>query len=246
MKGNLRMADSDLERMVKAALAEPPQRVRRLVLPDGRGFWLKRVERVSGRMRLQKGDPARAFEAERAGLKELAAEGIPVAGIAAEGPDWVLMPDAGPVLVALVADPHRTEAETLHAFAAAGRALGRLHWAGLVHGRPAVRDICWDGTEARFIDLERFRHGRRGGVAQAADLVMFVQTCFTQWHEDTRWLEAALASYASQAPEGAMARVARLAFWLAPLGWLARALARLGKAGRELRAVPLTLERLRG
>jgi hypothetical protein len=51
------MADSDLERMVKAALAEPPQRVRRLDLPDGRGFWLKRVERVSGRMRAQKGDP---------------------------------------------------------------------------------------------------------------------------------------------------------------------------------------------
>ena len=245
MKGKNRLADLDLERILKAALAEPPQRVRRLVLPDGRGFWLKRVERVSGRMRWQKGDPAQAFEAERAGLKELASEGIPVAGIAAEGPDWVLMPDAGPVLVALVADPGRAEAEKLQAFAAAGRALGRLHWAGLVHGRPAVRDICWDGTEARFIDLERFRHGRRGGLWQAVDVVMFVQTCFTQWPEDTRWLDAALASYAAEAPEGAMQRAARLAFWLAPLGWLARLLGRLGKSNRELRAVPLTLARLR-
>lgn len=232
--------------MLKAALAEPPQRVRLLKLADGRRFWLKRTERLSGRLRWQKGDPSRAFEAERAGLKALAAEGVPVATLAAEGQDWVLMPDAGPVLVELVADPAQDEAEKLKAFAAAGRALGRLHWAGLVHGRPAVRDICWDGTEARFIDLERFRHGKRAGLAQAADVVMFVQTCFTQWPTDRRWLDAALDAYAVSAPEGTMARVARLALWLAPLGLLSRALAKLGKTSRELRAIPLTLARLRG
>jgi hypothetical protein len=107
-----------------------------------------------------------------------------------------------------------------------------------------VRDICWDGTEARFIDLERFRPGARGGVRQAADVVMFAQTAFTQWPEDPRWLEAALATYATSAPEGAMDRVRRLALWLAPLGWMAAGAARLKPDSRELRAVGLTLRRL--
>lgn len=224
-------------------LAEPPRRVRRVDLPDGRRYWLKRVERLSGRLRLQKGDPARAFAAEREGLQALNDAGLPVAGVALEGPDWMLLPDAGPVLPKVVADPKRGEAEKLQAFARAGRALGQLHWAGMVHGRPAVRDICWDGEEARFIDLERFRSGRRGGLWQAADVLMFAQTAFTQWPEDSRWLDASLAAYAVNAPMGAMDRVARLAWWLAPLGWFLRGLARVRPGNRELKAVGLTLAR---
>jgi tRNA A-37 threonylcarbamoyl transferase component Bud32 len=234
-----------LESHVKAALAESPRRVRSLDLPDGRRFWLKRVERLTGVMRLQKGDPARAFRAERDGLRRLAEAGLPVAGVALEGADWMVMPDAGPTLPQIVADPLLPEADKLRAFAQAGRALGLLHWAGMVHGRPAVRDICWDGREARFIDLERFRRGRRGGAWQAADVVMFMQTAFTQWPTETRWLEAALASYSVNAPEGAMIRVRRLAGWLAPLGWLAGGLVRLRPRSRELRAVRLTLARAR-
>ena len=168
-----------------------------------------------------------------------------MAGVAAEGPDWVLMPDAGPILPVVVADPARTEAEKLRAFAAAGRALGRLHWAGMAHGRPAVRDVCWDGSEARFIDLERFRRAKRAGFWQAADVVMFAQTAFTQWPEEPRWLEAALGAYALSAPEGAMAAVRRLVRWMAPVGWLAAVLSRLRPQSRELRAVGLTLARLR-
>lgn len=239
------MPDNDLELNVKAALAEPPRRVRRLDLPDGRRFWLKRVERLSGLMRLQKGDPERAFAAERAGLQALADAGLPVTEVTLEGPGWMLMPDAGPVLPQVVADATRTEADKLTAFSRAGRALGLLHWAGLVHGRPAARDICWDGEEARFIDLERFRHGRRGGLWQAADVVMFTQTCFTRWPQDTRWMNAALDAYAVNAPDGAMAQVRRLVWWLAPIGWLSRALALIRPQSRELRAVALTLARLR-
>jgi tRNA A-37 threonylcarbamoyl transferase component Bud32 len=241
----LRMRDQELEASVKVALAEPSVRVRPLELADGRRFWLKRVERLAGAMRLQKGDPLRAFAAEREGLHALAEAGLPVAAIADEGADWVLMPDAGPALPDVIADPHTSEAEKLKAFARAGRALGLLHWAGLVHGRPAVRDICWDGQEARFIDLERFRPGRRSGTWQALDVVMFAQTCFRQWPEQSCWLDAALAAYAVNSPEGAMERVARVAGWLAPVGWLAGGLSRLRPKSRELRAVGLALRRLR-
>jgi hypothetical protein len=240
------LTDPELETALSKALAEPPRRVRRVDLRDGRRFWLKRVERLSGRLRLQKGDPAKAFEAEREGLRVLEAAGLPVAGLAAEGADWVLMPDAGPVLPEVVGDPGRELAEKLQAFAEAGRALGRLHWAGMAHGRPAVRDVCWDGVEARFIDLERFRRAKRAGFWQAADVVMFAQTAFTLWPEDARWLDVALGAYAVAAPEGAMAAVRRLAWWLVPVGWLAAGLSALRPGSRELRAVGLTLARLRG
>jgi hypothetical protein len=241
----MRLTDPDLETALQAALAEPPRRVREVMLPDGRRFWLKRVERLSGRLRLQKGDPARAFAAEREGLRVLEAAGLPVAGIAAEGPGWVLMPDAGPVLPRVVADPGRSDAEKLAAFAAAGRALGRLHRSGMAHGRPAVRDICWDGQDARFIDLERFRRARCAGFWQAADVLMFAQTAFTAWPGNARWLDVALAAYGSSAPEGAMVSVRRLARWLAPVGWLAAGLLRLKPESRELRAVGLMLARMR-
>lgn len=239
------VSDPELELALSAALAEPARRVRPVDLPDGRRFWLKRVERLAGRLRLQKGDPAKAFAAEREGLKALAAAGVPVAGLVAEGEDWVLLPDLGPVLPQVVADPGRSEAEKLRAFAETGRALGRLHWAGMAHGRPAVRDVCWDGREARFIDLERFRRTGRAGFWQAADVVMFAQTAFTLWPEEPRWLDATLEAYAENSPEGAMAAVRRMAWWLTPLAWLARVLSRLNPGGRELRAVGLTLARLR-
>jgi tRNA A-37 threonylcarbamoyl transferase component Bud32 len=239
------MEDSLLDDLLKVALAAPPARVRRIDLPDGRRFWLKRVERLTGVMRAQKGDPSRAFAFEREGLRAMAEAGLPAAEVAAEGPGWMLMPDAGPILPEVEADPRRSETEKLAAFAQAGRALGLLHWAGLAHGRPAVRDICWDGMEARFIDLERFRRGARSGLRQAADVVIFAQTAFRQWPEDTRWLEAALDAYAINAPEGAMDRVRLLALALVPLGWLTAGLALLRPQSRELRAVGLMLARLR-
>jgi tRNA A-37 threonylcarbamoyl transferase component Bud32 len=239
------LPDPKLDAALNAALAEPPRRVRALVLADGRRFWLKRVERLSGRLRVQKGDPAKAFAAEREGLRVLALAGLPVAGVVAEGPGWVLMPDAGPVLSEVVGDPGRGIDEKLRSFAEAGRALGRLHWAGMAHGRPAVRDVCWDGVEARFIDLERFQRAKRAGFWQAADVVMFAQTAFTLWPEESRWLDAALEAYAVSAPEGAMAAVRRLVGWLRPVGWLAAGLVALRPESRELRAVGLTLARLR-
>ncbi|MBK8440300.1 MAG: serine/threonine protein phosphatase [Rhodobacter sp.] len=240
------MSKTDLEQTVTAALADPPQRVRRLDLPDGRRFWLKRVERLSGRLRLQKGDPQKAFTAELRGLHSLADNGLPVAEVVMQGTDWMVLADAGPVLPMVVADPALDAGAKQHALAVAGRALGLLHRAGLVHGRPAVRDICWDGQEARFIDLERFHPGRHGGFWQAADVMMFAQTCFTRWPDDPRWLDSALAGYAAHAPEAAMLRVRRLALGLAPLGWLAMGLSRLRPNSRELRAVGRTLARLRG
>lgn len=232
-----------LKEQVFRLLMETPERVRSLTLPDGRRFWLKRVEVLPLRMRLQKGNATAAFEAERTGLRVLGAFGMPVAPIALDGPDFLVLPDVGQTLNLLLrqAPPE----ERLMAFRAAGLSLARLHRAGFVHGRPAIRDSCWDGTQARFIDLERFSVARRGRLHQALDVVIFVQTVMTATNGSVPELDAALDAYASAALVEAMPMVRRLVRWLGWLRPLANAVLRLRPQSRELAAVPLTLARLR-
>lgn len=236
-------ATANLQDEIARLLAEAPARVRSLTLADGQRFWMKRVEDLPLRMRLQKGDARAAFEAERAGLRLLGDEGLPVAPIALDGPDYIVLPDVGQTLNLVLRQA--PEAERLAAFRAAGQSLARLHRAGFVHGRPAIRDICWDGSEARFIDLERFSVARRGTLHQALDVVMFVQTVMTVSADAVGELDAALESYASAAPGEVMPMVRRVVRWLAWLGPLARAVLWLRPKAREFRAVSQTLARLR-
>lgn len=238
-------ADPELEREVRKALDQGSVRVQPLELPDGRRFWLKQVERLAGRMRLQKGDPARSLETEREGIRALQARGLPVAGLALEGPDWIVLPDAGPVLPQVIRDPLRDGPAKHEAMRAAGAALAQVHRAGLVHGRPAVRDICWDGVAARFIDLERFHRAKIGGFRQAVDLMIMAQSAFARWPEDPEWIETSFEAYRAAGPEGAMRRVRLLAILLVPLGWLARLVRLIRPKSNELRALTLVLPWLR-
>jgi tRNA A-37 threonylcarbamoyl transferase component Bud32 len=232
-----------LQKEVFRRLAEAPVRVRRLTLPDGRRFWLKRIEVLPLRMWLQKGDARAAFEAERTGLQVLGDAGLPVAPIALDGPDYIVLPDVGQTLTLVLRDAPLDD--RLAAFRAAGASLARLHRAGFVHGRPAIRDICWDGTEARFIDLERFSVARRGRFHQALDVVMFVQTMMTVTGGPGVELDAALVAYARAAPPAVMPMVARVVWWLGWLAPVARGLHQLRPKSREVMAVSLTLGRLR-
>lgn len=239
---------AELAEPLAEALEAPPQRIRALVLPGGRRFWLKRAERLSGRMRLQKGDGGAAFVREREALRLLSAAGLPVPPLLAEGPDWFLTADQGETLRALLW--RQEDRDLTPAFAAAGRALARLHAAGFSHGRPAIRDICWDGTAARFIDLERFDPARRTGHAQtrraqAMDLLIFVHSLYADALKHPATLqaapprEAAIAAYRDAAPE-TWAVATRLA---ARLAWL-RPVSKLPLRSRDLRALGPTLARL--
>lgn len=211
----------------------------------GHRYWLKRVEDLPLRMRLQKGNPRRAFEAERRALHVLGGAGLPVVPMVAEGADWFALTDGGPTLASLVTKGKLPADELAVVFAAAGKALARLHLAGFSHGRPVLRDICWDGRDARFIDLERFRDRRASGMAQAVDLVILVQGWFIAVPEARAELGIMLRAYVALAGRGNLVRarqIARALGWLAPLS---RLLGAMGVRSRDWRAVPLTLGHLR-
>lgn len=213
-------------------LTLPRRRMTRLDW-QGRTVWLKRPEAPrSLRWRLQKGDPLRAFRREAEALRALAAAGVPVPEVLASGTDFLFLADAGPTLAALLADPSQPEAEIAAAVTCAARVLAGLHAGGRAHGRPYVRDLCWDGRRITLIDFERHRP-RASGLRQGYDLVLFLSSLLSVPRAQP-YLDAALAAWRGQAPASAW-RGAQ--FWMAlirPLGPLARRFLRRRPRNREV------------
>jgi tRNA A-37 threonylcarbamoyl transferase component Bud32 len=236
---------SALDDILSLALREPTVRIRPFLGPNGERLWLKRIEDLSLRLRLQKGDGRRAFANELKGLRVLAKAGLPVPVIVAEGPDHVVISDVGPSLHQMVRGSAETVGKRVTAFRAAGRALGRLHSAGFAHGRPAIRDICWDGEEARFIDLERFSDGQATPYRMALDVIVFTQTYMTSVGKVGPDLEAALQAYRAAAQMGAWGQVQATCRKLLPLVPLTAPMRWLRPNAQEFQAVPKTLAYLR-
>ena len=163
--------------------------------------------------------------------------GLPVAPILAEGPDYFVTPDLGVTLRALMSDTGASD-DRRAAFQAAGRALAALHAQGFSHGRPAVRDLCWDGAEVRFIDMERFSPRHQSPRHFAADIFVFVHSVFAAGGGEAE-LENALTAYRNAGgPLQASIALARRLRWIGPV---ARGLRRLKPHSRELMALEPTL-----
>lgn len=240
----IRAMSPTLARELAAALARNGARVE-LIETEADRAWLKRVEVLAGVLRLQKGDPRRALDAERRGLRLLGERGLPVVPLLAEGPDWLLTGDCGPTAEALLRAETLPAVSVARLMAAVGSALGALHQAGVAHGRPVLRDVCWDGRRALFIDLERYRDGRAGPWRQALDMAILVQSWFARYPADPAGFDVAAAAWAPLAGPAALQRAVWLGWVLGWIGPLAKLLARARPGSRETAALPLTLGYLR-
>ncbi|MCB1364565.1 MAG: hypothetical protein KDK02_10605 [Rhodobacteraceae bacterium] len=231
---------AELAAHARAAGADAP-RIERLDLA-GRVFWVKRVERPGLRMRLQKGEPRRAFEAERQALRVLYAAGAPVPPVCAEGPDFFVTPDCGRI-VAMIQRLSGDRAERAAALREAGRALGRLHALGFSHGRPSPKDMCMQDGRVTLVDFENFRPRLNTPEGHARDLVVFVFNVLVNAPDDAPEVRDALAGHGETAPPEiwplARAWCRRMA-WAGWLTWPVRRLSGTGRA-REFKAVPRTL-----
>ncbi len=233
--------DPALQTQLDAFLADKTARIRRLE-QDGVAYWAKKPETLSLKWRLQKGDPAVGFKADMAGLHALAAAGVPVPVVVAEGPDFVVTRDSGLILSDLLTQQTGTLEERTRAMAAAGRELARMHGKGLSHGRPAAKDMCWDGTHLTFLDFERYSPQRNTMKGHMQDLIIFVHSCFAFAQTNLPEIEAACAAYRAQDDKGvwdmAAAWCARK-WWLdpltKPLQWGSR------EGAKEFKAIPMTL-----
>lgn len=161
--------------LLHAARSLPKRRLVRLMFED-RVYFVKMAEQhASLRWRLQKGDPKAAFERERTLLSGFRARGGAVPEIAAEDDQRIILADHGRTLDRIIAEGGEREA----VLKAAGKALADLHAKGLAHGRPSLRDLCWDGHSITFLDLEAGARLRSQPHHQARDLFLLVHSAIT-------------------------------------------------------------------
>lgn len=208
---------------VAAAVAEARARSGRSrvgrVTIGGREHWVKWQEVLTGRLRLQKGDPARGFARERAAFAALSGCGLPVPELAASGPDFLLVPDMGPSLLKFLRRSGAAPAERLAACRAGGAALAALHRAGFAHGRPNLKDICWAGGRATLIDFERFDPARNGRGRMRGDVLLLAFSACAELGTEAPEFAAMMQGYREDAPAGVWAaavRLARRTGWMAP------------------------------
>jgi len=233
--------DAALLAAIAAHVAATDKRISRFE-HDGQIIWIKRQEKLSLRMRLQKGDAQTAFRAERAALHRLQTAGVPVPKILLEGPDFIATADSGPTLQYLLQAQSGTVGQRATAFAAAGAQLAAMHASHLSHGRPSVKDICWDNGQITFLDFERFHAKRNTPKGHAHDLIMMVFSAYAITGCDCPEIDAAINGYRKNDPDLIWERAAR---WCHKMRWVDIATKPVqwrgpGKA-REFKAIPLTL-----
>ncbi|MCW9042368.1 MAG: hypothetical protein OQK05_03410 [Pseudopelagicola sp.] len=210
---------------------------------QGQFYWVKREEKLSLRLRLQKGASASAFERERAALHQLAKLRAPVPAIVAEGPDFFVIPDQGASLDAILRGRNNETPDLkARAFADTAKALADLHAQHLSHGRPSLKDICWQDGRVTFIDFENYNPARNTLQGCARDVVMFFFNGLAFAGRPVRELEIARDTYRAHDPGNVWQAAQTFARRMRWTNWLTKPIQMRpeGKA-KEFKAIPLTL-----
>jgi tRNA A-37 threonylcarbamoyl transferase component Bud32 len=207
----------------------------------GRRYWVKRRERLGLRMRLQKGNAARSFDIEQAALRSLAARSLPVPAVVASGDDWLAIEDAGTSLADIL---RRKGDPDLAPFRAGGQALAQLHNDHVSHGRPAIKDILWDGNRITFIDFERYSDAHGTPRWHAIDVIVFVHSLLSIGRGPTPELDAATEAYRENGGTETWRNAKKLCRRMGWIRYLLAPILRLRRAdrGKDVRAVVMTLE----
>ncbi len=233
---------SALKREIHKALKDNKARVFRVTF-EGKDYWVKRPETRNLFTWLQKGSAAKTFEGERFALHFLPSKGVPVSPVVAEGDGYFVTKDQGIPIIRLLENPETSEPEKIRIMQAAARALAAMHAKSISHGRPNVKDICWDGARISFIDFERFSLGRNTLQGHAQDLILFLFSAYSVTRKNAPEIEAAITTYRDAAPDGVWPKAAT---WCRRRYLLARIASFLSRFrdSRELIALPLTFKAL--
>ncbi|AOF54368.1 serine/threonine protein kinase [Pasteurellaceae bacterium NI1060] len=121
---------------------------------QGKGYWLKQPEKLSGVWLLLKPYPKKSFANELMTLLDLFKQGVPVPKVVYHEKDFFVLEDVGMSISQWMDNPNTSEKQKFSILSDASQSLIGLHKKGLVHGRPAVRDIVWNDGKTIFLDFE--------------------------------------------------------------------------------------------
>ncbi len=231
----------DLVALAEAGTRNGARRIERVDTQHGT-FWIKRPEKLSPRMRLQKGNPAKAFERERQGFRDMTAAQAPVPELIAESPDYIILPDCGRDLRKLLKIEPSAERRRELLLDAMG-ALGTFHNLGFAHGRPSPKDMCLYNGRVVLLDFERYDVRRNTMSGQARDLVVFVFNVMAHSPMVVDDLPEALDAYRAVAPAGVWNAAQAWCHRMKWAAWLTKPIQmRRGEKAREFKAIPAVIE----
>lgn len=139
---------------------------------NGKKYWLKQPEKLTGIERLLKPYPQKLFQEELRTLLYLENKRAPVAPLLVATENYLVLGDVGETLNRII--PMKSAVEKQRILRDAALALVKLHKMGLVHGRPAIRDIAWNKGDVRFIDLEDHSYTRDLHWKKKRDILVFL------------------------------------------------------------------------
>lgn len=143
-----------------------------------------------------------ALKAEAKRLKKFAALGISVPRIIAEGEDWIMLNDIGRPLNDWIRDPEVSRETKRTIVKQASEELASLHKKGLWHGRPAFRDMAYDGRTFGFLDFEEDPIGvLTPAQCMMRDALLYFHCLHRYLANDSALIQEAMESYRQLAPD---------------------------------------------
>ncbi len=166
--------EQHIQKAAELAIQEQPDRRVLSFSLDGETFWIKR-KMGNGRKAAVKYSVEKEFYYEIARMT-IAARNTPelVAPIEVLTPTYMVTVDGGANLTHWM-ESDISEEEKLAILEQAGASLATLHAAGIVHGRPALRDICWKNGKITFLDWENRLYSQKLEEQKAIDFLIFLQ-----------------------------------------------------------------------
>ena len=236
-KSNQFSDNQSLIAAVRAGEFLPNQRITSTIV-QGQQLWVKRPEKLGLIRYLQKGNAAKSFAIEQAAHIRFEAAGLPVPKIIAYASDFTICTDSVQNLKHLF---HILPADEFsRRLTQAALALATFHNRSHYHGRPSLKDICWDGNEIRFLDFERAHAHRDVNHGIAQDLIMFVFNVFAVAKGPCEPLSKAIAAYREETDPAIWQNAQTMCHryrWLSPATWPIRRMRRAW----EFKAIPHTL-----
>ena len=186
------MNDEKIKTAAEAAIQKNPTR-RIISFPwNGATYWIKR--KLSNRR-----NTWLKYSAEKEFLYEVARITIAarvhpelVPHIEVLTPDYIVTADSGPDLCYWMRTPDLDKDEKLRILESAGAGLAKLHESGIIHGRPALRDITWKDKKITFLDWQSRLYFKDMAKQKIQDVLMLLHGLYRENYEEETLYAAAL------------------------------------------------------
>ena len=126
-------------------------------------------------------------------------------------PDYIVIADSGPDLCYWMETPDLQKDEKLRILELAGAGLAKLHKSGIIHGRPALRDITCKDKKITFLDWQSRLYFKDVEKQKAQDVLMLLHGLYREkYTEEILYASALEKGYKNTAGEKTWKETRRL------------------------------------